>query len=138
MTRKQILSKRSSSNYKTSTWSSSIYWAWSYCYRRADYDDKGGFWICAEHQEALWIIPPTSILREESIALKNVWWKSTDNFSHSENYQSVLKWNFETSSPRNRNNSRIDLSSLFEVCNNEIIPDNFIKNQYFKSEAGAK
>lgn len=34
----------------------------------------------------------------------------------------------ETSSPRNRNNSRIDLSSLFEVlANNEIIPDNFIK-----------
>jgi integrase len=34
----------------------------------------------------------------------------------------------ETSSPRNRNNSRIDLSSLFEVlATNEIIPDNFIK-----------
>jgi hypothetical protein len=29
-----------------------------------------------------WIIPPTSILREGSIALKIVWWKSTDNFSH--------------------------------------------------------
>jgi hypothetical protein len=35
----------------------------------------------------------------------------------------------ETSSPRNRNNSRIDLSSLFEVlANNEIIPDNFKKS----------
>ena len=34
----------------------------------------------------------------------------------------------ENSSPRNRNNSRIDLSSLFEVLtNDEIIPENFIK-----------
>jgi integrase len=34
----------------------------------------------------------------------------------------------EASSPRNRNNTRIDLSSLFEVlASNEIIPDNFIK-----------
>lgn len=34
----------------------------------------------------------------------------------------------EKSSPRNRNNSRIDLSSLFEVlANNEIIPENFIR-----------
>lgn len=33
----------------------------------------------------------------------------------------------ENSSPRNRNNSRIDLSSLFEVLtNDEIIPENFI------------
>jgi hypothetical protein len=41
---------------------------------------------------------------------------------------------FETSSPRNRNNSRIDLSSLFEVlANNEIIPDNFIK-KYLKAK----
>lgn len=34
----------------------------------------------------------------------------------------------ENSSARNRNNTRIDLSSVFEVlANNEIIPDNFIK-----------
>jgi integrase len=34
----------------------------------------------------------------------------------------------ETTSARNRNNSRIDLSSLFEVlANDEIIPENFIK-----------
>ena len=35
----------------------------------------------------------------------------------------------ETSSPRNRNNTRIDMSSLFEVLsNNDIIVENFIKN----------
>lgn len=34
----------------------------------------------------------------------------------------------ENSSPRNQNNSRINLSSLFEVLtNDEIIPENFIK-----------
>jgi hypothetical protein len=42
---------------------------------------------------------------------------------------------FRNSSPRNRNNSRIDLSSLFEVlANNESYLIILSKNQYFKAK----